>query len=435
MLQSGPNKRIKLLIVAEHASAVFGGEALIPFQYFKQFRKLDVDAHLLVHERTRRELSDAFAGELDRLHFVKDSFFNIWCAKVSERVRSRVVAFIFGAISHLDTQIRQLFLVRKLLRIHQFNLIHEPIPVSPKLPSTLFGLCAPVIIGPMNGGMNFPPNYNLDSAVDHLLRQFLRSLASVANFIIPGKRRAALLLVANKRTYDALPGGLRSKRVLEFVENGVDLNLFTPRVHEGIPRVHEGISEAFRIICLARLVGFKRVDLLIDACSRLVGKMQFEVDIVGDGPLRKDLEDQVRRLSLGKYVRFHGWVRQAEAAGLLRQAEVMVLPSMEECGGAVVLEAMAAAVPVIAAKWGGPADYITEETGILIPPATPTKFIEELAGALLWMAKNPEKRIEMGDLGRKRAARLYDWRAKATALLKIYEDVLSSRFGSTVPAL
>ena len=53
---------------------------------------------------------------------------------------------------------------------------------------------------------------------------------------------------------------------------------------------------------------------------------------------------------------------------LLRNSDIMVLPSMRECGGAVVLEAMASGVPVIAAKWGGPADYISEGTGILIPP-------------------------------------------------------------------
>ena len=51
---------LKMLIVAEHASAKFGGEALIPFQYFKHLRKLEVDIHLLVHDRTRRELAKRF---------------------------------------------------------------------------------------------------------------------------------------------------------------------------------------------------------------------------------------------------------------------------------------------------------------------------------------------------------------------------------------
>ena len=156
-------------------------------------------------------------------------------------------------------------------------------------------------------------------------------------------------------------------------------------------------------------------------------KIKFRVDVVGDGPLRADLESQVRRLGLTSHVQFHGWLPHVEAAAILRKADVMVLPSMEECGGAVVLEAMATAIPVIAAKWGGPADYITPDTGILVPPATPDQFIDELAKAMLWMAENPKARAEMGHAGRQRAADKYDWRAKVRALLTIYEDVLGYR--------
>ena len=54
MPQARRKKPLKILIVAEHASAIFGGEALIPYQYFKYLREMDVDVHLLVHERTRR---------------------------------------------------------------------------------------------------------------------------------------------------------------------------------------------------------------------------------------------------------------------------------------------------------------------------------------------------------------------------------------------
>jgi glycosyltransferase involved in cell wall biosynthesis len=114
-------------------------------------------------------------------------------------------------------------------------------------------------------------------------------------------------------------------------------------------------------------------------------------------------------------------------ADLLTCAHVMVLPSMHECGGAVVLEAMASAVPVVAADWGGPADYVAPDTGFLIPPATPRSFVEELGKVLLDMARNPQARAEMGQAGRRRAAALYDWRVKTKAILKIYGELLSSQ--------
>ena len=412
-------RSIRPLIVAEHASAKFGGEALIPFQYFKYLRQLNVDVHLLVHERTRKELCDAFADDSDRLHFVVDSCINIWCYKLGRFMPDRLAAFTLGAVSHFDTQFRQRRMTQGLVRERRFDVVHEPIPVSPKLPSMMFGLGVPVIIGPMNGGMDYPPNYNLTGRFERASISALRWTSALWNRIMPGKLHAALIMVANKRTYEALPPNIKHKRILEFVENGVDLDRFNFE-----PR--SAASENVSIICVGRLVDWKRVDLLINACRKLVGKVSFRVDIVGDGPVRGALEGQVEQMGLTSYVRFHGWLPQSAAADLLRHADIMVHPSMRECGGAAVLEAMASGLPVIAAKWGGPADYVVENTGILIPPGSPCKFVEELANAILWMAKNPNTRIEMGKAGRDRVRVFYDWRVKAPALVKIYEEAAAS---------
>lgn len=409
----------KVLIVAEHASAVFGGEALIPFQYFKRLRQRGLDVHLLVHERTRAELSEAFPAEHARIHFVHDSLVNILCHKLGKMLPDRLAVFTFGVISHLNTQIRQR---RRLVSLHEqykFDIVHEPIPVSPKLPSMLFGLAVPVVIGPMNGGMDFPPNYHMDNLFERAAMAVLRWTASFWNMILPGKKQASLLLVANKRTYEALPPSLKTNRVIEFVENGVDLELFKPR--------HVSpASKTFRILHIGRLVDVKRVDLLIDACARLKHRIDFKLDLVGDGPLRSSLESLVSDLGLAELVTFRGRLAQTKAAALLRDADLMVLSSMRECGGAVVLEAMASGVPVIAARWGGPSDYMTEDTGILIPPGTPKTFVNELAEAMLWMAENPRLRENMGKQGRRRAAELYDWNSKAGALVEMYQGVLST---------
>jgi glycosyltransferase involved in cell wall biosynthesis len=284
-MANGLQASIKPLIVAEHASAIFGGEALIPFQYFKQLRQLNIDVHLLVHERTREELYQAFSSDIRRLHFVTDSRINIWCHKFARFLPDRLAVFTLGAVSHFDTQIRQRRIAKALIKEHSFNVVHEPIPVSPKLPSTMFGLGIPVIIGPMNGGMDYPPNYDLAGRFERLIISTLRWTATLWNGIVPGKRLAALILVANRRTYDALPSNVKHKRVLEFVENGVDLDRF--QVAAAVTK-YQNIT----IIFVGRLVDWKRVDLLLDACGKLVGKLYFQVHIVGDGPLRGALESK-----------------------------------------------------------------------------------------------------------------------------------------------
>ena len=115
------------------------------------------------------------------------------------------------------------------------------------------------------------------------------------------------------------------------------------------------------------------------------------------------------RTGMKDYVKFHGFLPQAVVAELLRASNAMVLPSMRECGGAVVLEAMASGVPVIAANWGGPVDYISEGAGFLIPPDTPEEFVKGLARAMVWLSKNPEVGAQIGQAARARALQLYDW--------------------------
>ena len=64
-MSNGPKTPIKLLIVAEHASTRYGGEALIPFQYFRRLRQRNIDVHLLVHERARAELCEEFPNDMN----------------------------------------------------------------------------------------------------------------------------------------------------------------------------------------------------------------------------------------------------------------------------------------------------------------------------------------------------------------------------------
>jgi len=418
-MSNGLKTSIKPLIIAEHASTRYGGEALIPFQYFKHLRQKNIDVHLLVHERTRAELCDAFPNDIERLHFVTDSRIDIWCDKIAGHLPDRLALFTVRAVSQFDTQVRQRRMAEALVDEHRFNVIHQPIPVSPRQPSMIFGLSVPVIIGPMNGGMHYPPNYDLTSRFERTILPVLRWTSVFWNAIVPGKRYAALLLVANKRTYEALPSNIRGKKILELVENGVDLDLFR---NDASATRHEKII----IIYVGRLVDWKRIDLLLDACGKLIGKLNFQLNIVGDGPLRGALEKQAHQLSLTSHVQFHGWIPQAAVAEMLHSSDIMALPSMLECGGAVVLEAMASGIPVIATKWGGPADYLAENTGILIPPDRPDEFITEFATAILLMAKNPEARAKIGQAARHRAEVLYDWQVKTEALLNFYEDVVSA---------
>jgi len=119
-----------------------------------------------------------------------------------------------------------------------------------------------------------------------------------------------------------------------------------------------------------------------------------------------------------------GWQPQARCAELLRQADVLVLPSVNECGGAVVLEAMASAKAVIAVDWGGPSDYLDDSCGILIEPQNPAKLVSGLEAAIISLANDRNHCARRGRAGREKVLSEYTWPMKIERLLEIYRLVM-----------
>jgi glycosyltransferase involved in cell wall biosynthesis len=284
------------------------------------------------------------------------------------------------------------------------------------MPSATWNVGAPVIIGPMNGAMTYPPGFRRrHHIVERAALRAARSAANVANLLIPGKRHARLLLVANARTRAGLPSVLGDVPVEELVENGVDLGDFVPAERSNDDSV---ASMAF----VGRLVDWKGVDLLLGALHEVVKSAPVHLGIFGDGPLRADLEHLTQRLGLTSAVTFHGFVPQQDMPARLRDARALVLPSLYECGGAVVLEAMALGLPVIATRWGGPADYLDATCGILVEPHSREQMIRDLARAMSALSQNAELRAHLGAGAREKALR-YDWDAKIDRMLQLYARV------------
>ena len=174
------------------------------------------------------------------------------------------------------------------------ELVHQPIPVSPRAPSTIGGLGVPVVMGPLNGGMDFPPAFRgYDGAALRFVYGLGRRLSGLGHLVADGKLRADALLVANPRTAQALPKGVRGE-VIELVENGVDPSLWGV----GGDRPEASTTGPARFVFLGRLVDWKAVDLLLEAFSRVVAEAPALLEIVGDGAMRASLEDQARRLGL-----------------------------------------------------------------------------------------------------------------------------------------
>jgi len=421
--QSQPEDPLVILIVSEHASARFGGEAALPLHYFRVLRRRGFDVWLISHARTRDELTQLLPDER-RILYVEDTALHRLMYCLGRRLPLELANFTTGFVSRFAVQLSQRRLAKQLIRERGINVVHQPMPVSPREPSMMYGLGVPVIIGPMNGGMDYPPAFRRHrQPLVRVLLSLARWSSNILNWAVPGKRHAALLLVANQRTLAALPPGV-CPRVVELVENGVDLNLWRP-VPAASPSATAASPPTFAFV--GRLVDWKAVDILLDAFHLASRKATMRLLIIGDGDERGSLQKRATELGILATTReqaggvfFAGWLSQQQCADELPRADCLVLSSLRECGGAVVLEAMSLGKPVIVTSWGGPADYVDESCGVLVEPVSREALVQGFADAMVRLASSRELRERMGRNGRSKVLREYDWEVKVDRMVQLY---------------
>jgi glycosyltransferase involved in cell wall biosynthesis len=165
-------------------------------------------------------------------------------------------------------------------------------------------------------------------------------------------------------------------------------------------------NSAPRILSVGRLVAFKGFAQLINACAELTRRgIDFTCEIIGDGPLRENLQAEIDKLSLSSRVTLLGSLSQGAVFDKLRAADIFALASVTDRQGAsdvfptVIMEAMSAARPVVSTQLAGiPELVMHEETGLLLPPGNTIA----LADALEQLIRDPKLRLRYGGAGRAR---------------------------------
>ena len=181
-----------------------------------------------------------------------------------------------------------------------------------------------------------------------------------------------------------------------------------------------------RILCACHLFPSKGVTYLLRAFQNVLARIpSARLDIVGEGPEKKSLEELCIFLKIQNLVKFCGEVSHIELADFYSKASVVVLPSVvaETCG-LVILEAMASARPVIGSRIGGIPEVILEnETGLLFNPGDTSELSEKIVQILL----NPERAERMGKLGRERVEKEFSAQKHIERILDLYSSLLKAK--------
>jgi len=194
---------------------------------------------------------------------------------------------------------------------------------------------------------------------------------------------------------------------VKVIHCGVDPDGFPPS-----PFRYNGRNDTLRIISVASLEEVKGHRFLIEACRLLHERgVSFECDLVGDGPLRREVAASIDKAGLRHRIRVRGGLPRPEVVRSLGRAHVAVLASHPTPSGkregipVSLMEAMASELPVVASAVSGIPELVENgRTGILVPPGDPPA----LADALERLAADPFLRNWMGTAGREKVQREFD---------------------------
>lgn len=179
-----------------------------------------------------------------------------------------------------------------------------------------------------------------------------------------------------------------------------------------------------RLLFSGRLLGWKGVDLALEALSRVT--VPVTLRLLGDGPYRRRAQKLVRRLGIADRVIFAGRVSPAEALAAYTQHDVLLFPSLHDSGGFVVIEAMAHGRPVICLDVGGPGLAVTEGCGQKVAVTSRRAIVEALAAAIEVYAKQPELVAAHGAAARRRVQTFYEWSRKGEEINRLYTEAVGA---------
>jgi glycosyltransferase involved in cell wall biosynthesis len=178
-----------------------------------------------------------------------------------------------------------------------------------------------------------------------------------------------------------------------------------------------------RLLWVGALQPLKGLPLLLEALS-VAGK-DVTLTVVGSGPELRRSQRLVAQAGLRDSVQFLGQLPHSELQRLYPETDIFVFTSLRDTSGNVLLEAMAAGLPVIALDWAGPHDLLSQDCAVKIPPLSRKQVVDDLATAVGRLAGDPGLRRRMGKAGRQRIADAFGWDRKAEEIGPIYQKAVS----------
>ncbi|EOU2062757.1 glycosyltransferase [Clostridium perfringens] len=292
-------------------------------------------------------------------------------------------------------------IIIKLLKIFKFErieIVHTHLQV---LPYVLFG----TIFNRIKGRIHTIHSM-ADKEFNIVIRKIMKFSFKYLNFI-------PVAICDSVKNSIELEYNIKEKNI-PVIYNGVDINKF--RVKKD-----RNIKDTINIINVGSMWYPKNHSLLVEAFSKALARnKKLRLTILGDGELKPNIEDLIKKLNIEKYVFLPGNVMNVEE--YLNESDIFILSSKFEGLPLVILEAMASGLPIISTNVGGISDIVkNNENGFLVD----SDNVGELAEAIIKLSKDYNLINNFGEISKSRSI-IYDVKIMANKYKELYYDLISS---------
>lgn len=330
-----------------------------------------------------------------RLGIIKTQiYYDLWQRSLATRVQKDPHFNTFDVVHHLT-----------------FNSFESP-------PRVFLAIQGKKIWGPIGGGQTATTCLLKSLSPIDRIREWLRTkrvrLSAKSGIVKKVAHGPDQMLFANRETQSLFSNHDSNTENL-MIDVGVSVEKFTPKAEPG---------DGKTVLYAGRFEARKGVYFLIRAFQKahqLVPELRLRM--VGTGPEITRVRNLIRKLRLDCVCEIVGRVSHERMREEFQTADFLAFPSLRDTSGAIVLEAMASGLPVVAFKHQGAAIMLDESCGKLIEPLTLDQATDEFSAAIVHLAEDRAIRNQMGKCGRARAVKYFSWENKCSQLLKIYSNL------------
>lgn len=413
--------KLRVLLLAESCNPEWTSVPLLGWLHVSALSKI-CDVHLVTQVRNRDAVARQGWKEGEDFTAIDTEAVTRKTYKLANKIRGGkelgwTITTAFQSLSYPYFEYKVWKRFSKALKAGQFDLVHRVTPVSPTSPSMISSklkkISVPFIVGPLNGGVEWPKEFK---NIERKEKEWLNKVRGLYKFL-PGYRstrvHSAAMLAGSMATKTQLPQFTLNKQFY-IPENAVDTSRFYRTAELCVSKPVKGVF-------VGRIVPYKGLDMAILAILDLVKENQMEFDIYGHGPAETECKEVVAAHGLQRSIRFHGFVPNTELCDKLVQADVLVFPSIREFGGGVVLETMALGIVPVIVDYAGPSELVTSKSGYKVPMGTRAEIIAGLRSTLRQICDDPSSLLQKKKECMDRVEKYYTWDKKASQVCEIYD--------------